>query len=343
MHDHGHAADGVQVDERARAGRLELDQVRRAGRGGVPIVHGDGAPSLHGDRGEVEHRVRGAAESHVAFHGVVDGGGSDDVLDADTLLQQLHDLHTGVLGQAQALRIDSGNGPVAGKRDAQCLAQAVHGVGGKHTGAGTAGGTGGVLEVRQVLLAHGPCLDFADAVKEGVEVGGGTVVAAALVTREHGPARDEDGGHIDAKGPQDHAGDDLVAVGDADRGIELVPMHGDLEAVGDGLARHEAVVHAVVVHGDAVADTDGGDLDGDSACHIDSGLDGLGDLVEVVVARDDVVAGIEDRYERAVHLFISETVRLKKATVRRSGQTLLYGIASELHLLIIPSRFLESK
>ena len=290
VHDHRHAADGVQVDERAWAGRLELDQVRRAGRSRVPVVHGDGASRLHGNRGKVEHRVRGAAEGHVALHGVVDGGGSDDVLDADALLQQLHDLHAGVLGQAQTLRVNGGDGSVAGKRDAQGLAQAVHGVGGEHAGAGSAGGAGGVLEIGQVVLAHSPSLDLADSVKERVEVGGGAVVATALVTREHGAAGHKDRGDIDAKGPQNHARDNLVAVGDADRGVELVAMHCDLEAVGDSLTRHEAVVHTVVVHGDAVADTDRRDLDGDSAGHVNARLDGIGNLVEVVVAGDDVVA-----------------------------------------------------
>ena len=35
------------------------------------------------------------------------------------LLQKLHDLHAGVLGQAQTLGVHGGDGAVAGKRDAQ--------------------------------------------------------------------------------------------------------------------------------------------------------------------------------------------------------------------------------
>ena len=117
-------------------------------------------------------------------------------------------------------------------------------------------------------------------------------------------------------------------------------LHGDLEAVGDGLARDEAVVHAVVVHGDAVADADGRDLDGHAAGHVDAGLHSLGDLVEVVVAGDDVVAGVEDGDERALHLLVGEAIGLQEAPVRSAGKALLYGIASELHLCVIPSRFL---
>ena len=147
VHDHRHAAHGIQVNERARAGRLQLHQVRGARACRIPIVHGDGMARLLGDGGEVQHRVRGTSEGHIAFHGVMDGGLGDDVLDADALLKKLHDLHAGVLGQAEALGVHGGDGAVAGKRDAQSLAQAVHGVGGEHAGAGTAGGACSVLEV----------------------------------------------------------------------------------------------------------------------------------------------------------------------------------------------------
>ena len=70
------------------------------------------------DGGEVQHRVRGTAEGHIALHGVMDGGLGDDVLDADALLQKLHDLHAGMLGKTQALGVHGGDGAVAGKRDA---------------------------------------------------------------------------------------------------------------------------------------------------------------------------------------------------------------------------------
>ena len=42
----------------------------------------------------------------------------------------------------------------------------------------------------------------------------------------------------------------------------------------------ERVAHARVVHRDAVADADGGDLERRAAGHVDAGLHGVGDLVE---------------------------------------------------------------
>ena len=80
VHDHRHAAHGVQVDERARAGGLELHQVRGACADAASqssMVMGQ--PASVRDGGEVQHRVGGAAEGHVALHGVVDGGRGDDV------------------------------------------------------------------------------------------------------------------------------------------------------------------------------------------------------------------------------------------------------------------------
>ena len=193
-------------------------------------------PCLHGDGGEVQDRVRGAAEGHVALHGVVDGGLAHEVAELDALLEELHDLHAGVLGQAQALGVDGGDGAVTGKRDAQRLAEAVHGVRGEHAGAGAAGGAGGLLVVLELVLGHGAGLDLARAVEERVQVGRGAGSAAGLVAGEHGAARDEDGGDVHAQGAQDHAGDDLVAVGDADGRVEGVALDGALEAVGDRLA-----------------------------------------------------------------------------------------------------------
>ena len=331
MHDHRHAADSVQVDERARAGRLQLHQVRGARACRIPIVHGDGMARLLGDGGEVQHRVRGTAEGHIAFHGVMDGGLRDDVLDADALLQKLHDLHAGMLGKTQALGVHGGDGAVAGKRDAQSLAQAVHGVGSEHAGAGSAGGARGVLEVLELLFGHGAGGNLAGAVEKRVQVGGDALRAPGLMAGEHGAAGDEHRGDVHAQRAEQHAGDDLVAVGDAHGRIEGMALDGALEAVGDGFARHERVMHAVVVHGDAVAHADGGDLEGHAASHVDAGLHGFADLIEVVVTGDDVVAGVEHRDKRALQLLVGQAVGLEQAAVRGARNAASDGVAAKLH------------
>ena len=146
-HDHRHASHLVQVGERSRTGRRELHEVRGTGGGGIPVVHREGMAGLACDGREVEHRVRGAAEGHVAFHGVVDGSRAHDVAGRDAALQQLHRLHARMLRQADALGVHGRDGAVAGQRDAEGLAEAVHRVRREEPRAAAAGGARMVLVV----------------------------------------------------------------------------------------------------------------------------------------------------------------------------------------------------
>ena len=51
-----------------------------------------------------------------------------NVLDAHVIAEQFHHLHARALGQTNPLGVDGRHGAVARKRDAERLAQAVHGV-----------------------------------------------------------------------------------------------------------------------------------------------------------------------------------------------------------------------
>ena len=104
--------------------------------------------------------------------------------------------------------------------------------------------------------------------------------------------------------PKNHARHDFVAVGDAHGGIERMALNSAFKAVGNSLARNQRVMHAVVVHGNAVANANGGNLERRATGLINAGLYGFADLIEVGMPGNDVVAGIENRDERALHLFI---------------------------------------
>ena len=147
------------------AGRRDAHDVGRLGAGAVPVVHRDGAAGGLRDGREVQHRVGGAAEGHVEHHAVVDGALVDDLAGGEVLLDQLHDLHAGLLGQADALGVDGGHGAVSGKRDAQGLGEAADGVGGEHAGAGAAGGAGGLLEPGALLSVMVPAVTWPTASK----------------------------------------------------------------------------------------------------------------------------------------------------------------------------------
>ncbi len=57
------------------------------------------------------------------------------------------------------------------------------------------------------------------------------------------------------------------------------------DAVGDELARRQAVEHAVVAHGDAVVDRDGVELLGDAARLLDLARHQLAEILEMDMAR----------------------------------------------------------
>ena len=242
-----------------------------------------------------------------------------------------------MLGKSKALGVHRGNSTVTGKCDAQRLAQAVHGVRGEHTRAAAAGRARGVLVVFQLVLAHRAGGNLARTVEKRVQVGRGAARAAGLMAGKHRAAGDEHGGDVHAKSAQNHTRDDLVAVGDAHDAVECVALDRTFQAVGDDLARYKRVVHARMVHGDAVAHADGGHLERDAAREVDAGLHGLADLVEVVVAGDDVVAGIDDGDKRAAHLLVSDPVSLEQAAMRGARGTHLDGIAAKLHVPCPPS------
>ena len=94
-------------------------------------------------------------------------------------------------------------------------------------------------------------------------------------------------------------------------------QHG-LHAVADELAGSEAVLHAHMAHGDAVADADGRDEDGGAPCHLDACLDGVGDLIQIHMAGDDLTVGTHHTDEGAVQLFRGVAQGVKQASVGRA-------------------------
>ena len=91
----------------------------------------------------------------------------------------------------------------------------------------------------------------------------------------HRAAGDEHGRDVEAQRRHQHAGRDLVAVGDADQGVGAMGVDHVFDAVGDELARGQAVEHAVMAHGDAVVDRDGVEFLGDAAGRLDLARDQL--------------------------------------------------------------------
>ncbi len=120
----------------------------------------------------------------------------------------------------------------------------------------------------------------------------------------HRPAGDEDGRDVEAHRRHQHAGRDLVAVGDADQRVGAMGVDHVLDAVGDELARGQAVEHAVMAHGDAVIDRDGVELLGDAAGLLDLARHQLAEILEVDMAGHELGEGVRHRDDRLAEIAV---------------------------------------
>ena len=145
------------------------------------------------------------------------------------------------------------------------------------------------------LTVGGNSLEYADEIDN---------LAVAGFAGSHWPATDKEGGDVGPYGAHQHSGDDLVAVRDADHGIEAVRVEHRLHRVGDQFTAGKRILHAAVAHGDTVTDPDGVEFDGDSARLADIALNVFAYLVEVAMSRDNLRVGVADGDE-----WLSEIVR----------------------------------
>ena len=173
-------------------------------------------------------------------------------------------------------------------------------------------GQADAFQLVQLLVGHGPGGVAADGL-EDVDDGDVAVLEAA---RQDAAAVHEDGGDVEAEHRHHHAGEAFVAPGETDDGVVAVAAHGEFDAVGDDLAGDEAALHALVAHGDAVGDGDGGELAGGSAGFFDAALDALGLAAEGDVAGCGFVPAGGDADEGLVDLVFGEAHGVVVAAVR---------------------------
>ena len=283
----------------------------------------------------MQHRVGGAAQRHITGQRVADGALVDDLACGDALAHHLHHCHTGVLCQLQTLGVHSRDGAVAGQCDADGLAQAVHAVGGVHTGAAAAAGAAVAGAVLQLLVGNHTGLIGA----HGLEHLGKAHFLAAVAAGQHGAAGADHGGHIHAHRCHHHAGHDLIAVGHQHKAVQLVCHQHGLHAVADQLTRGQRVLHAHMTHGDAIAYTDGGDQDGGTTGHLHTGLDSLGDLIQIHVSGHNLAVSAHHADEGALQLLRGVAQRIKQAAVGRALRALSHIVTSHCKssFLIKPS------
>ena len=223
--------------------RRDFTQLRDFAGELVDVAHGEVDFGFLRGGQQVQNSVGGAAHCDIQRHRVLKCGLAGDVARqrAGVVLLvvafgQLNDALTGVEEQLLTVGVGRQQRTVARLREAQRFGQAVHGVGGKHTGTGTAGRARGAFHL-VALLVRDFRVRALDHRIDQVELD--DFVGELGFPRFHWAAGDEDHRNVQAQRGHQHPRGDFVAVGDADHRIGAVGVHHVLYGVGDQLARRQ--------------------------------------------------------------------------------------------------------
>ena len=238
------------------AGRLQIGDVGRA------LQHlGDGEQveidaAFMRDGREMQRGVgRAAGRSHHGS-GILQRLAGDDVARADVERDQVHDLLAGRHAEAVADLVRRGRAGRIGQRKADGLGDGRHGVGGELRAAGAGRGASHLLELFEIVGGHLADGELADRLEQVLH----RDRTAAIGAWKDGAAIDEDRRHVEPAHGHHHARQRLVAAGHADQRVVAMAAHGELDGIGDDLARRQRGLHALMPHGDAVGDGDGAEF-----------------------------------------------------------------------------------
>ena len=275
----------------------------------IDIRHGEIHLGFLGRCQQVKNGVGGAPHGDIHDHGVLkgleggDGAGQDGVVILLVVpLGELDNQLSGPLEQRLAVRMGGHNSAIARQRKPQCLCEAIHRIGRKHTGTGAAGRAGGALVFFRDFVADGGIRGYHHGVDQ-VEF----VLRQLGFARFHRPAGDEHHRDVEAHCRHQHAGGDLVAVGDTHQGVCAVCIHHVLHGIGNDVPRGQGVEHAVVTHGDAVIHRDGVELATHAAGLGDLFRHQLAEVLKMNVARHELGKGVGDSDDRLVKVLVLET------------------------------------
>ena len=300
FHDAGHAACIIEVLGGPVAGRTNVQQIMRAAVHTVKGVCVDLNAELMGNGRQVHCGVGGAGNRRMNHDGVLKALFRDDVLRRNALLDQLHQLDTGIIGSLFQFGGGGRHQGRAGQHQAERLCHDLHRGGCAHEGAGAAGRAGVVLVVVQLLVGNDtgflPGVKLADLLQRQQVIDGAGGVVDDVLFRQgvgfHHAARHHDGAHLfQTANAHQHGGYGFVTAGNEhaaviDRGVGLC-----LHQIHDGVTVGQRVVDAVMPLGDAVAHI-GGKVAGGLAAVLIDGLHGLPDeLVKMGTAGMAVTEG----------------------------------------------------
>ena len=288
---------------------------------------------------QVEHGVRGAAHCNVERHRIEEGGTGGYaarehgfIIPAVVFLTVVVNGAGGLFEQFLTEFVGCEGGSVARKRETYRLGETVHRIGGKHTRAAAATGTGGGLYGGDFSIAHrrvGGLHHCIDEVQPGLPQHSGL----------HWTAGHEDCRYVQTHRGNEHTGSNLVAVADAHQGIRLVGVHHILHAVGDYVPGRQGIEHSVVAHRYAVIHGNGVELGSKAAELLQLTLHRLSGFVKMGMSGDKLGEGICNGDYRFAHLLILHSVGLPQRS--RSGHSAAFKCytTTQFHTRLLNKKF----
>ena len=250
LHDLRNAAHLVEFGDDELARGLEVTEDRRLAPNALEVIDGPGHLGCMGNGQEMQHGIGGPAGGHDHTNRILDGASRDDVARLDALANGL-DQHTGRCGRAlDLLVVFIGHGGGVRQAHAHGLEGRAHGVGGVHAAAGAGAWAGLLFDGLEVLLGQSPSGELTDGLKGRDD---GEVFALVVSGLDRAPVN-IDGGHVGSCDGHHAARHVLVAAADDQHAVHPLPIHAGLNAVGNHLAGHQGVLHALRAHADAVGD-----------------------------------------------------------------------------------------
>ncbi len=258
LHQHGHAAGLAEILGDILPARFERGDIGCLLEDLGNIAQLELHPALMRHGRQVQRGIgRPAGRGH-HDGGILESLARADLARAQILLHQLHHHLARSAGIAVAVGIGRGQRGREWQGEADGFGNTRHGVGRELAAAGAVARAGDLFQRVQFLVRHGVRArrmgpDRLEHVQHGH-------VPALETARHDRAAIEEDRGHIQAQHGHHHARQGLVAACHADQRIIGMPAHGQLNAVGNPVARDQRAAHAFMAHGDAVGNRDGAEL-----------------------------------------------------------------------------------
>ena len=308
------AADLEHVERHIFSAGLQIGDIGRAAHDFGDVLHGEADPRLMRDRRQMQGGVGGTAGGAHDHRRVFQRLQRDDVARADVLFQQVHHRAAGFHGPAVAILIGGRGAGGMGQREPDRLGHRRHGVGGELAATGAGRRAGDAFDIVQFFVG-----DLARAVlAHRFEHVHHRQVAAFVAAGQDGAAIHEHAGHVQPHHGHHHAGQGLVAAGEADQRIVAMAAHGQLDGIGDQVARDQRGLHALMAHGDAVGDGDGGELTRRAERLLHTALDRLGLAREGDIAGGGLVPACGHADEGLVDLLLGQPHGVIIAAMRRA-------------------------